>query len=72
MTIFGVVPIVCEQGYSYQAFGGDCSGPLVPQQSCSGTPGFGWNLSLYGDGLTGPNTTFTPVVRQNSEHAQNA
>ena len=21
---------------------------------------FGWNLSLYGDGLTGPNTTFNP------------
>jgi len=57
---FGAVPIVCGQGYSYQAFGGDCTGPLVPQQGWSGTPGFGWNLALYGDGLTGPNTTFNP------------
>jgi hypothetical protein len=57
---FGAVPIVCGQGYSYQAFGGDSSGPIVPQQAWSGTPGFGWNLSLFGDGLTGPNTTFNP------------
>lgn len=57
---FGAVPIVCGQGYSYRAFGGDRNGRLVPQQDFNSTPGFGWTVSSNGDGLTGRNTSFNP------------
>ena len=56
---FGTVPIVCGQGYAYQAFGGDCSS-IPPQQDFNSTPGFGWTLGQGGSGLTGPNSPFNP------------
>lgn len=58
---FGAVPIVCGQDYAYQAFGGDCNGPVVPQQDFNGTSNFGWTfIPNAGNGLTGPNTLFNP------------
>lgn len=58
---FSVPPIACGGNYAYQAFGGDCSGPSVPQQDFNSTPGIGWTfISGNGNGLTGPNTAFNP------------
>jgi hypothetical protein len=55
---FGVPSILCSGGYAYQATGGDCFGPLVPQQDFNGTPGIGWTFA--GSGLTGSGTAFNP------------
>jgi hypothetical protein len=55
---FGVPGILCSGGYAYQATGGDCFGPLVPQQDFNGTSGIGWTFA--GSGLTGSGTAFNP------------
>ena len=64
---FSAVPIACSGDYAYQAFGGNCNGPFVPQQDFNGEPGIGWTFMTVGDpyisggtGLTGPNTAFNP------------
>jgi len=57
---FSAIAITCQQGYSYQSFGGDCNS-IPPQQDFNGTPGFGWTFGfISGNGLTGPNTDFNP------------
>lgn len=57
---FAVPPIACGGNYAYQTFGGDCGGPLAPQQDFNGTSGFGWTFGPDGNGLTGPGTAFNP------------
>jgi hypothetical protein len=57
---FGVPVIVCGLGYAYQATGGNCSGPLVPQQDFNGTSGIGWTFVGGGSGLTRSGTPFNP------------
>src|SRR5271157_1853123 len=58
---FSVPAIACGGNYAYQAFGGDCNGPLVPQQDFNASAGFGWTfISGNGNGLTGPGTAFNP------------
>src|SRR5581483_4846824 len=57
---FGSVPILCDIGYAYQAFGGDC-GSVPAQQPFNSTPGFGWTFLVQGgNGLTAPNSPFNP------------
>jgi len=64
---FSAVRIVCGGDYAYQAFGGNCNGPYVPQQDYNSEPGIGWKFITVGNpyisggtGLTGPNTAFNP------------
>jgi uncharacterized repeat protein (TIGR03803 family) len=66
---FSAVPIVCALDYAYQATGGgDCSGPIDPQQDFNSAPGFGWTIVPVspplgggtGAGLTDPNSNFFP------------
>ncbi|MFZ0279723.1 MAG: choice-of-anchor tandem repeat GloVer-containing protein [Candidatus Sulfotelmatobacter sp.] len=66
---FSAVPIVCALDYAYQATGGgDCSGPVDPQQDFNSAPGFGWTFASVsppvgggtGTGLTDPNSNFFP------------
>jgi len=64
---FSGVPIVCGGDYAYQAFGGNCDGPFVPQQDFNSEPGIGWTFMTVGNpyisggtGLTGPGTAFNP------------
>jgi hypothetical protein len=58
---FSAVPIVCGGAYAYQSSGGNCSGPLVPQQDFNGAPGIGWTFAVgSGNGLTAPGTAFNP------------
>jgi uncharacterized repeat protein (TIGR03803 family) len=66
---FSAVPIVCALDYAYQATGGgDCSGPIDPQQDFNSAPGFGWTIVPVsppfgggtGAGLTDPTSNFFP------------
>jgi PEP-CTERM motif len=56
---FSAVLLVPCGGYAYQASGGACSDPTVPDQDFNSAPGIGWTFA-GGSGLTGPSTAFNP------------
>ena len=59
---------MCALDYAYQATGGgDCSGPIDPQQDFNSAPGFGWTIVpispgrwRHSPGLTDPDSNFFP------------